>query len=189
MLQSQRSGLSCIWHRRLFSEDCRSRPLLGRQHLPCPVRLKLPPSQSAFELQLCFPLSCCKQKTEVRLWTWRWNVDVKRSGKQHNNMWNNFSIDCSCLQPILTALYVILTPLCLKGLFFFCNTAKKKTAANYRNSLGMRHNFRFVLLFMVVYKSEWNREKVRRKKSQKKSFHIPLDTFPSSVLQLWCSLS
>lgn len=28
------------------------------QTLPCPVRLKLPPTQSALDVQSCIPLSC-----------------------------------------------------------------------------------------------------------------------------------
>lgn len=61
----------------LLSEDCWGHTLSGRQDLPCPVRLKLPPSQSASELQLCLPWSCYTQETGVRVWTRL--VDVKKA--------------------------------------------------------------------------------------------------------------
>lgn len=105
-LKSQRSEPICIWHRRFISEDCRGHPLSGRQDLPCPVRLNLPPSQSAFELQLCFPFSCRKQKTEVSMSFLLWNVHVKQRGKQHN-MWSKLYIQCSSLQLTLSPLWRI----------------------------------------------------------------------------------
>lgn len=82
----------------------------------------------------------------------------------------------------------------LKKVFFCLSTLKQ--LPNYRNSLGMRPNFRFVLLFMEVHKLEGEGEKQSGRRSQregeresKNKFHRPLDMFPFSDLQLWCSLS
>ncbi len=76
-----------------------------------------------------------------------------------------------------TAVYVVLKPISLKS--FLCHSTATQLP-NYRNSLGMRHNFRLVLLFMEVFKSEGEGEN----REEEAHFHLPLDTFPSSDLQL-----
>lgn len=52
-----------------FGKDCWGHTQSGHQDLPCPVRLKLPPSQSASELQLCLPGSCNRREIRVSVCT------------------------------------------------------------------------------------------------------------------------
>lgn len=47
----------------------KGRTLSGRRDLPCPVRLKLPPSQSASLVQLALPWSCYTQEIGVSVCT------------------------------------------------------------------------------------------------------------------------
>ncbi len=61
---------------RCLSEDCRGHTLPGRQDLPCPVRLKLPPSQSASLVQLALPWSCYAQEMGVSVCAQLWNAEV-----------------------------------------------------------------------------------------------------------------
>lgn len=67
----------CAWPQ-MYSRTVRTPEVTHCQSLPCAVRLYLPPSQSASELQLCLPGSCCTQ--EIRgsvyvhscgMWMWR----------------------------------------------------------------------------------------------------------------------
>lgn len=81
----KKSGLMWVGNR--LSEDRWGHTLSACQDLPFPVRLKLPPSQSASVLQSCLPGSCYKQDTGVSLCTQVRKEDMKKkAGRQPGNV-------------------------------------------------------------------------------------------------------
>lgn len=92
-----------------LSEDRWGHTLSACQDLPFPVRLKLPPSQSASVLQLCLPGSCYKQDTGVSLCTQVRKEDMKKTtGKQPGNVKERSCFySVTCMDPTRTALWAI----------------------------------------------------------------------------------
>lgn len=167
----------CAWPQ-MYSRTVRTPEVTHCQSLPCAVRLYLPPSQSASELQLCLPGSCCTQEI-------RGSVYVHSCGMW---MWRN---------KFISAMKTIRQPedgvWCLLWYFAAYRTCYSTLAQlpNYGNSLGMRNNFR-LFYYLWKFKSRRRKQRGRRRNQgagETRNFHLPLDTFPFPDLQLWCSLS
>lgn len=105
--RSTKSGLMWVGNR--LSEDRWGHTLSACQDLPFPVRLKLPPSQSASVLQLCLPGSCYKEDTGVSLCTQVRKKDMKKKTGKHPGSVKETSCfySLTCMDPTHTALWAI----------------------------------------------------------------------------------
>lgn len=171
--------------RQVHSYACWDRTLSGRWDLPCPIRLYLPPSQSASEEQLCLPGSWYTQEIWVSV---RKDISLFEYGTWYRE-WALQYLMFFSIYSTDTVADVITLKIWLYIFFFLC-----------LHNWPITWNVTQSLFFFTIYGSVSLTGKSMKKREVKElwgqrgdekveHFHLPLHTFPSSDPQLWCSWS